>query len=193
MTKYELLDKIRRRIGMYIGAASPTHLQSFLSGYYLANRMERNKTEEPNFQDFHDWVAKKLGYAESTSGWANMIEDQRVDKEEALFLFFELLDEFKGIKHKQIASVAFNHKEKTNRSKGGYHRLKKVRGTFDEIPKPLPKVIIIQEIKIENGWFQMVAKNEHKAVLFIWNADKLEEIFKKAEALFGIEKEEWET
>ena len=37
--RYELIDMIRMRTAMYIGHASPTHLKSFLSGYYIAKRI----------------------------------------------------------------------------------------------------------------------------------------------------------
>jgi hypothetical protein len=188
MTRYELIDMIRMRTGMYIGDASPTHLSSFLSGYYIAKRIENIKEEEPIFGGFHDWVANKYDYSESTSGWAYMIED----KKEALDLFYELLDEYRGIRHRQIARVDFNHEEKTDKSWIGYSRLKKVRGTFAETLKPLPKEIIIREMKVNGEWFQMVAKNENEEILFTWNSEELEKVFKRAKEIFGIEKEEWE-
>lgn len=37
MTEYQLIDMIRMRTAIYTGYASPTHLMSFLSGYFLAN------------------------------------------------------------------------------------------------------------------------------------------------------------
>jgi len=191
MTKYELIDMIRRRTAMYIGHASPTHLRAFLSGYFFAKDNEDIRDEKSNFHGFHDWVANKFGYNSSTSGWAYMIEDQRIDKEEALILFYELLDEYRGIKHKQIAKVKFNHKNKIDRSWRGYSRLKKVRGTFTEITKPLPKEIIIREMNISGNWFQLVAKNKKEEILFTWNSEKLEKVYQRAKEIFGIEKEEW--
>ena len=191
MSEYELIDMIRMRTAMYIGHASPTHLKSFLSGYYIAKRIENIKKEEPSFHKFHDWVANKFEYSESTSGWAYMIEDQREDKEEALDLFYELLDEFRGVNHRQIAKIDFSHEKKVDRSWRGYSRLKKIRGTFKEIPKPLPKEIIIREMKVSGEWFQMVAKNESEEILFTWNSEELEKVFKRAKEIFGIDKEEW--
>jgi len=191
MTRYKLIDMLRRRTAMYIGHPSPTHLRSFLSGYFLSKGNGCIKDEESNFDGFHDWVAEKFGYRSSTSGWAYMIEDQREDKEEALILFYELLDEYRGIKHKRIAKVNFNHEDKIDRSWRGYSRLKKVRGTFAEISKPLPKKIIIREMKINDTWFQMVAKNEKEEILFTWNSRELEKVYQRAKEIFGIEKEEW--
>ncbi len=88
---FELLDKIRPRPGMYIGYHSPTHLHSFLSGVQFATDSDKYnslfESDQPNFNEFHDWVAKKFNYYESTSGWAYMIEDQRVDKEGFVVIF----------------------------------------------------------------------------------------------------------
>ena len=103
-----ILNKIRRRPGLYIAVHSPTHLDSFLSGFYLATNSTGNDCDLFNFIRFSDWVAKKFNYFESTSGWAHMIEDQCDDKEESLWLFFELLDEFMGIVHKTIHSIEYS-------------------------------------------------------------------------------------
>ena len=152
---------------------------------------EDAKEENPKFHGFHDWVANKFGYTESTSGWAYMIEDQREDKKEALYLFYELLDEYRGIKHRQIAEVEFKHENKTDLTWRGYSRLQKVRGTFKAIPKLLPKYLIIQELKLKEDWFQMVAKNDKNEILFLWSSTELEKVYKRAMEIFGIEKDEW--
>lgn len=120
-----------------------------------------------------------------------MIEDQREDKKEALDLFYELLDEYRGINHEQIASIEFRHEDKIDRSWKGYSRLKKIRGTFAEVHKPSPKEIIIRKMNISGAWFQMVAKNEKQAILFTWNSEELEKVYERAKEIFGIEKNEW--
>ncbi len=193
MSEYELIDEIRMRTAMFTGYSSPTHLHSFLSGFFYANRDEDITEETPSFHGFHDWIADKFGYKESTSGWAYMIEDQRDDKSEALYLFYELLDKYRGIRHKQIAKVEFSHEAKIDRSWRGYSRLKKIKGGFTEIPKPLPKEIIIRQLERSDRWFQMVAKNTKDEILFIWNSQELEKVYNRATEIFGIEKEEWET
>ena len=191
MSEYELIDQIRMRTEMYTGHSSPSHLNSFLSGYFFAKMNEEVKEENPEFHGFHDWVANKFGYNESTSGWAYMIEDQREDKKEALYLFYELLDEYRGIKHRQIAEIEFKHENKTDLTWRGYSRLQKVRGTFKAIPKPLPKYLTIQELKLKEDWFQMVAKNDKDEILFLWSSTELEKVYKRAMEIFGIEKDEW--
>jgi len=191
MTEYELIDMIRMRTAMFIGHVSPTHLRSFLSGYFFAKKDEDIKDNVPKFYGFHDYVMNKFNYNESTSGWAYMIEDQREDKEEALDLFYELLDDYRGIKHELIARVKFNHENKIDRSWRGYSRLKKVRGTFDELFKPSPKEIIIRKMNISGEWFQMVAKNNKNEILFTWNSEEIEKVYERAKEIFGIEKGEW--
>lgn len=192
MTKYDLIDTIRIKTGMYVVRSSPTHLDAFLSGYFFAKKDEEIKENVPTFHGFPGWVANKFGYYESTSGWANMIEDQREDKIEALYLFYELLDEYRGISHEKIAKVDFQHEDKLDRSWRGYSRLKKVRGTFAEVHKPSPNEIIIRKIELEECWFQMVAKNEKEEILFLWSSTELDKVYKRAKEIFGIERQEWE-
>jgi hypothetical protein len=45
---------------------------------------------------FNTWVAKELGFAESTSGWCNMILARAESEDKAFDMFFELLDRFRG-------------------------------------------------------------------------------------------------
>jgi hypothetical protein len=71
---YELLEAIRLRPGMYIGEPSISRLHSFLTGYTCGlGRVGFALRDGADFQRFHDWVALRLGFAGSTSGWANMI------------------------------------------------------------------------------------------------------------------------
>jgi len=193
MTEYELIDSLRMRTAMYIGHVSPTHLQSFLSGYYYFNKDEDNEVKEPNWREFNDWVANKFDYSESTSGWAYMIEDQREDDKEALYLFYELLDEYREIKHEEIAKVKFNHEDKIDRSWQGYSRLKKTRGTFKEVFKPSPNEVVIRNMNSKGNWFQLLAKNNRDEILFTWNSRDLEKIYKKADDIFGILESEWRS
>jgi hypothetical protein len=185
---YKLLDEIRRRPGMYIGDENPSTLKSFLHGFFYD---KPDQYEWQHFNTFHDWVAKKLNYTSSISGWAYMIEDQRDDKEEALWLFFELLDEFRGIQHQQIAQTPFNHKESLDHSH--YSRFRKIRGSFEQIPKPYPSRIVIEKIVLHDvAWFSMIARGEKNEILDVWNCDDLETAFKRAEEIFGIKESEWD-
>ncbi len=61
------------RPGMWTGEATLRSIHTYITGYYhalLDNKfVPKSHTDEP----FFDWVANKLGYYESTAGWANMI------------------------------------------------------------------------------------------------------------------------
>ena len=102
---YALIEKIRPRPALYLGKNSVSLLNAFLGGYMTAayDAQISFVDETPPFGAFHDWVAMKLGYYESTSGWANMLlaaEGQNEAK--ALERFFVYLDEFKQRKAKLI-------------------------------------------------------------------------------------------
>ena len=46
----------------------------FLAGYHFAmDSVGAIDISQPDFGGFHNWIAAKYGYYESTSGWANMI------------------------------------------------------------------------------------------------------------------------
>ena len=98
----ELLEQVRQRPGMYMGEGFElTRLESFFAGYSVA-LYEWGIVEEKReslfplpFLFFFEYVALHLGYAESTSGWRNMIlERVHGDEKEGLALFFQLWDRF---------------------------------------------------------------------------------------------------
>ena len=112
---YKMLKIIEPRPAMWTGEISLKSIHTYLSGYYHA-LSDNSITQQPNDDElFFDWVAKKLGYYESTAGWANMILahcmefEPRNIKWEKVFdtpvsaeqhlksvsLFYKLLDEFK--------------------------------------------------------------------------------------------------
>ena len=193
---YKLIDSIRTRLGLYIGHESPTHLQSFLSGYIHEKLMEevlsgkKNGLDEDNFYGFHDWVAQKLSYKESTSGWAYMIADQRSDDMEGIWLFFELLDEYRSLENDEIGRVVYNgNRHKIDNS--CYCRQKKVRGTFEAIKKPVPKEIIIRKMNFLKNCYSLVATNDKKEVLFMRYEETIENCIKNAKRIFGIKEDEW--
>mgnify|MGYP006234092637 CR=1 FL=1 len=184
---YNLLDEIRRRPGLYIGNESPNNLKSFLDGYLWGKGHNSIEESSPNFNDFHDWVAKKLGYYESTSGWANMIEDQREDKQEALYLFFELLDEFRGIEHDRLMQTTYPSNGKLDTSIMGYSRWKKTYGTYEPSPKPYPKTIAIDKIHLGKGWYSLIALDENNHTMDVRNWDDLDGVYHMAKRIYGLE------
>ena len=102
------------RPAMWTGELSLKSIRTFLDGYSYA--LDQHKIINPDKEDelnFHDWVANKLGFYESTAGWQNMIlavtigldpksirwenYDLEVTKEQhetSVRKFYELLEEF---------------------------------------------------------------------------------------------------
>ena len=94
---FEILQKVRSKPGLFLGATSISRLEAFLAGYDsgLATFKVMLSGYEA-FHDFHQWVADKLGFSNATSGWCSMILKHSKNEEDALGRFFELLDEFKS-------------------------------------------------------------------------------------------------
>ena len=102
MTKfniYDLITRIHPRPAMYIGAHSLVRLNSFLDGCsFLAAEYGIERSETPDFGDFHDWVARRFGWIESTAGWCNIILKECGGNESmALDCFFNLVAEYRNI------------------------------------------------------------------------------------------------
>jgi hypothetical protein len=190
---YELIDSIRTRLGLYIGHESPTNLHSFLNGYIYGKELHKKEDfGRGEFGGFDDWVAQKLSYTASTSGWAYMIADQRSDDREGIWLFFELLDEYRNIQNEEIGRVVYNeNKHKIDCSWGGYAKFKKIRGTFKAIKKANPTEIIIKKMNFAQNCYSLVAVNDKNEVLFMRYEENVEGCIKNAKRIFGIEEEEW--
>ena len=104
MTLYDIIDEIQDRTAMYVGDGSILQLRAFLSGFSWAENKLGVKLapETPSFGDFHDWIAEKFGWYESTAGWANIIrQEYDGDEQRAGRAFFEWLSEFRN--EKQLA------------------------------------------------------------------------------------------
>lgn len=114
---YPLLKLIEQRVPMYTGQWSLYSIHTYLSGYSHALRDNKIEQKSPPSISFFDWVAKKLGYYESTAGWANMtlayslgLDSSEIEWEpffqrqvqiteqqhiNSVKLFYKLLEEFK--------------------------------------------------------------------------------------------------
>ncbi|MCC9656710.1 hypothetical protein LOC70_12940 [Rhodopirellula sp. JC737] len=92
-----MLDDVRKRPALYIGAKTLTGLFHFLGGYQFARTEHdiiNNELALPD--DIHDWIAYRLHFKESTSGWHSMILSRTSDESLAFDQFFALLDEHEG-------------------------------------------------------------------------------------------------
>ncbi|WP_178984624.1 hypothetical protein [Winogradskyella helgolandensis] len=111
---YKLLKQIEPRPALWTGENSLKSIRTFLNGYSFAltehKLIETLSLKETNF---HDWVASRLGYSESTAGWDNMIlastigidlkhiswenfdvNIKEVQHKESILKFYELLEEY---------------------------------------------------------------------------------------------------
>src|SRR5580698_6563324 len=106
-----ILERIRVRPALYLGTHSLTALSNFLNGYSLALHESGMGPVTILPQDFHDWVAYRLHFRESTSGYAGMILKRIPDEVKALQRFFELYDEHISRKASVIATVQTHPKD----------------------------------------------------------------------------------
>jgi hypothetical protein len=93
---FEILEKIRKQPGMYIGKPSVSDLFIFLVGYKTARRelaIEPTEKELEFYGEFQPWLQNRLEMM-TVNSWAKMIEFRCVNETEAFDYFFELLDEF---------------------------------------------------------------------------------------------------
>ena len=97
-TIYDVLDWIQRRPGLAIAQPELVRVYAFLIGYQCALGRQRLtfRHADPDFHRFHDWIAQRLDYRESTSGWHNMIRGRCSSEREAFDRFYELLAEFRA-------------------------------------------------------------------------------------------------
>jgi len=70
---YKLLKLMEERPAMWISEVTLKSYNSFLTGYSCALNEYNIKEDIGISFEFMEWIAKKLGYFESTAGWANMI------------------------------------------------------------------------------------------------------------------------
>lgn len=68
---YKILKRIEQRPAMWLGETTLVNINNYCNGYHQA--LIDHGIIEPSEEAFFDWVAKKLGYYESTAGWVNMI------------------------------------------------------------------------------------------------------------------------
>ena len=95
---YDLLDVIRKKPGIFLGERSLTALSHFIGGFEYALLTTENSfdREEPPLRGFHDWIAERLGFEESTLGWKDMLLASVGDETAAFERFFSELDAYRG-------------------------------------------------------------------------------------------------
>jgi hypothetical protein len=115
-----LIDVIREKPPLYIGERSLSALYSFLQGYATGLRFYDIEAPHPLPSDFHEWVAYRLHFFESTSGYRNMILKRVPDESAALDRFFELLDEHRKRESRLVATARCDKEFTRYTAKDGY-------------------------------------------------------------------------
>ncbi len=99
----DVVPELKKRPGMFIGSNSIFDLATFLQGYDFALSVH-GITKESLFDEdisFHDWIALRTHYYESTSGWANMLTET-YGENRALEQFWGHYDEYLNRKYRVI-------------------------------------------------------------------------------------------
>lgn len=95
-TLFDLMEKIKTKLGLYIGTASITNLRMFILGYRFA-RSEVGITSTEAESDFHKnfqpWLQNRLSIR-TVNAWDKLILLTCIDEKAAFDYFFQLLDEF---------------------------------------------------------------------------------------------------
>ena len=93
---FELLQKVEKNSGMYLGRQSVSDLFMFLAGYEFARNQineELTQAEEDFYNKFQPWLQQQLGVSSVTS-WAKLIMLSCHDEKTGFEMFFKFLREF---------------------------------------------------------------------------------------------------
>jgi hypothetical protein len=92
---YEMLKRIQKRPGMFLGQCSITRLRAYLDGY-MGSRTDLGlppTQQELEFNQFQDWIQTRFKI-NSSHGWDSIILFYSEDEKDALNNFFELFEQF---------------------------------------------------------------------------------------------------
>jgi hypothetical protein len=126
-----LLDLIRERTAMYTGERGLSAIYHFILGYTFAQRSGQTLSFDLP-PDFNEWVAYRLHFRESTSGYRRMILNRIPDESVALDRFFELLDEHR-VRHESVVATIHCHGPAVFRGKGGSPETKREAKVAQEV------------------------------------------------------------
>ena len=124
---FELLHKVEKNSGMYLGRQSVSDLFMFLAGYEFARSQineELTQEEEDFYNDFQPWVQQKLGVRSVTS-WSKLIMLSCHDEKTGFEIFFKILREFQV----RNAGILANAQEVQQAFKDGTAK----RGSVDDL------------------------------------------------------------
>ncbi len=94
---FEVLQKIEKSPGMYIGRPSVSDLFMFIVGYEFARSemdIKLTEAEAKFYEEFQPWLQEKLG-VKSVTSWAKLIMLSCHDEKIGFESFYRLLAEFR--------------------------------------------------------------------------------------------------
>ena len=95
-TLFELLEKIKRKPGLYLGTTSITNLRMFILGYRFARSevgITNTEAESDFYKNFQPWLQNRLSIR-TVNAWDKIILLTCIDEKAGFDYFFQLLDEF---------------------------------------------------------------------------------------------------
>jgi len=186
-TIYDMIDRIRRRPGVYIYEPSLRLLRAFINGYQFAV-FDNNvplEAEEPPFWAFHDWVAKKFHRDNSGKGWCRIICEEAGSDAAAQDLFFQLLDEFRQRTPETIYRIQLPP-DFTPPGRG--HRWMVVDGR--EIPgEPPAEIRLVKYRDDETYWLYYIERNGGR---MDYHFSTCEQSMARVEETFGFSADAWQ-
>lgn len=104
-SEYAIFDEIRKRPSMFLVENSLASISAYHSGFMTAAKLARQliPVHLPAFDEFNDWLARRLKSRSSVPGWCRMIQERAVDNAAAVADFFQLLDEFRQRSYQLIS------------------------------------------------------------------------------------------
>jgi hypothetical protein len=106
-TIFDLLNRVEKSPGMYLGYPSVSSLFMFLNGYEVARSemgLALTAEEEQFYAEFQPWLQQKLGVRSVTS-WSKLIMLSCHDERAGFDKFFDLLAEFRQHSNGQLISA----------------------------------------------------------------------------------------
>ncbi|MCB9233228.1 MAG: hypothetical protein H6581_16345 [Bacteroidia bacterium] len=186
---FEIIDKIRRRPGFYIGDLSLTNLFAYLADDSL--RPETNVLDSKEFYQFHSWLSKKFGTCSTQNDLAKKIESQRKEKKEALLYFFELVDEYRGIQHRVLGRIRYHKKTNNDFSSPKHFGLKKISKKVKHFSNFHPAFFLIRKLSLRKKVYEFVVLNQLEEIVHTKSGKRLFDVLMYGEEAFGIDSSEW--
>ena len=90
---YELLQKIKKRPGMYLGKTSLERLRAFLDGYHHQELESQGMSEPDCLDGFTPYIQKRY-HLNTDHDWSSVIQFFSTSDQNAFDTFYQKLEEF---------------------------------------------------------------------------------------------------